>query len=222
MSLPELAALKKMPVPANPKIYHIVHVDNLASIVADGCLLPDSVMVKRSGAAVIGNNEIKADRLRLPVDCHAGTCVGEYVPFYLCPRSVMLHVILKRNHPNVAYKDGQGPVVHLEADMREVVDWAAANKRRWAFTDINAANRAADFYSDLAKLDRLSWDAISTKQWVSCRDHKMAEFLMHRSFPWELVKGIGVYSEKIGARAIAAFGKAAHRPQVKVKQDWYY
>lgn len=30
-----------MPVPANPKIYHITHVDNLASIVADGCVWPD-------------------------------------------------------------------------------------------------------------------------------------------------------------------------------------
>jgi hypothetical protein len=86
-----------MSVPDRPKIYHIVHVDNLASIVADGCLWPDAVMVKRQGGAVIGNNEIKADRLRLPVDCHAGTCVGDYVPFYLCPRSVMLYVISKRN-----------------------------------------------------------------------------------------------------------------------------
>ncbi len=73
-----------MPVPANPKIYHIVHVNNLASIVADGFLWPDSVMAKRADAAVIGNNEIKTDRLRLPVDCHGGTCVGDYVPFYLC------------------------------------------------------------------------------------------------------------------------------------------
>lgn len=211
-----------MPVPATPKIYHIVHVDNLASIVADGCLWPDSVMARRAGGAVIGNNEIKADRLHLPVECHANTCVGDYVPFYLCPRSVMLYVISRRNHPNVAYKDGQGPVVHLIADMNEVVDWADANKRRWAFTDINAANRAADFYNDLASLNRLNWDAIGMKQWVSCRDHKMAEFLVHQSFPWELVKGIGVYSEEIGTRANKAFGGSTHRPPVKIKKDWYY
>ena len=211
-----------VPVPARPKIYHIAHVDNLASIIEDGCLWPDSVMVERSGAAVIGNSEIKLDRLRLPVDCHAGTHVGDYVPFYFCPRSVMLYVISKRNHPNVAYKDGQGPVVHLMSDVREVVDWAAANGRRWAFTDINAANRAADFYDDLLKLVKLDWEAIAAAKWVSCRDHKMAEFLMHQGFPWELVKGIGVYSEKIGAKAISAFGNAAHRPPVKVKPNWYY
>ncbi|SFD20547.1 type II toxin-antitoxin system toxin DNA ADP-ribosyl transferase DarT [Tropicimonas isoalkanivorans] len=211
-----------MPTPDRPRIYHIVHVDNLASIVGDGCLWPDSVMVKRQGAAVIGNNEIKADRLVLPVQCNPGTCVGDYVPFYLCPRSVMLYVISRRNHPNVAYKDGQGPVVHLVADMLEVVDWATANNRHWAFTDINAANRAADFYNDLSKLDQVNWDAINARNWVSCRDHKMAEFLMHESFPWELVRGIGVHSEQVGARAMAAFGTSQHRPQVKVKREWYY
>ncbi len=207
--------------PARPKIYHIVHVDNLASIVADGGLLPDSVMARRQ-ASVIGNNEIKADRLRLPVDCHPGTCVGEYVPFYLCPRSVMLYVISKRNHPNVAYREGQGPVVHLMADLHETVEWATSVGRKWAFTDINAANRAADFYRDLAQLGQLNWAAIATNQWVSCRDHKMAEFLMHEAFPWELVQGVGVLSEAVGKQAIAAFGKADHRPPVKVKREWYY
>jgi hypothetical protein len=210
------------PVPAHPKIYHIVHVDNLASIVADGCLWPDAVMVKRQGAAVIGNREIKADRLRLPVGCHDGTCVGDYVPFYFCPRSVMLYVIHRGNHPNVAYRDGQGPVVHLVADIHEVVEWASERKRKWAFTDINAANRAADFYNDLDQLAQLNWDAIVARQWASCRDHKMAEFLMHESFPWGLVRAIGAHSENIGRRALAAFGDARHRPPVKVEREWYY
>lgn len=70
-----------MPMPDRPKIYHIVHVDNLASIVTEGCLWPDSVMVQRQGGAVIGMGSIKQRRLTLPVSCHPGTCVGEYVPF---------------------------------------------------------------------------------------------------------------------------------------------
>jgi len=69
------------------------------------------------------------------------------------------------------------------ADLKEVVAWADRQRQQWAFTDINAANRAADFYNDLNSLDRLNWDAIGTSNWTSCRDHKMAEFLMHGSFP---------------------------------------
>jgi hypothetical protein len=73
-----------MAVPAQPKIYHIVHVDNLASIIADGCLWSDAVMVQRQGGTVIGMNSIKQRRLRLPVTCHAGFTVGQFVPFYFC------------------------------------------------------------------------------------------------------------------------------------------
>lgn len=211
-----------MPVPAQPKIYHIVHVDNLASIVADGCLWPDSVMAQRQGAAVIGNNQIKADRLLLPVSCNAGTTVGQHVPFYFCPRSVMLYVISKQNHPNVAYQAGQGPVIHLEADLNEVVAWANAQPLKWAFTDINAANRAADFYNNLNDLGKLDWDAIAAVSWVRRRDHKMAEFLLHERFPWTLVRRVGVHSQPMAQRVADAMQGAAHRPPVEIKREWYY
>jgi hypothetical protein len=49
------------------------------------------------------------------VKCHPGTCVGEYVPFYFCPRSVMLYVINKGNHLDLQFRDGQSGIVHLEA-----------------------------------------------------------------------------------------------------------
>ena len=52
------------PPPANPKLYHIVHVDKLASIVADGRLLCDAVMAPRANAGtVIGMTDIKTRRL---------------------------------------------------------------------------------------------------------------------------------------------------------------
>ena len=63
-----------MPPPAQPKIYHIVHVDRLASIVSDGCLWCDAVMVRRQGTGTtIGMNNIKYRRLNeLTLDSHPG------------------------------------------------------------------------------------------------------------------------------------------------------
>jgi hypothetical protein len=46
------------------------------------------------------------------------------VPFYFCPRSLMLFVIYRQNHPDLAYRDGQEPIVHQEADLHEVVNRA--------------------------------------------------------------------------------------------------
>ncbi len=88
--------------PTQPKIYHITHVDNLSSIVADGGLLSDAVIISQGGpSASIGMKAIKQRRLGLPVHCHPGDCVGHYVPFYSCPRSIMLFVLYRGNHQDL-------------------------------------------------------------------------------------------------------------------------
>ena len=93
--------------PARAKVYHIVHLDRLASVIADGCLWRDAVMVGRAGDGTkIGMGSIKARRLSLPVDCHPGDKGGDYVPFYFCPRSIMLYVIHCANHPELVYRGG--------------------------------------------------------------------------------------------------------------------
>lgn len=97
-----------MAAPADPRIYHITHVDNLPGIIADGGLVSDAEIIARGGSAmVIGMSEIKRRRVeRLPVPCHSGTKVGDYVPFYFCPRSIMLYVIHQANHTELSYRGG--------------------------------------------------------------------------------------------------------------------
>lgn len=213
-----------MPIPDRPKIYHIVHVDNLASIVADGCLWSDAAMVQRQGGTVIGMGSIKQRRLTLPVSCHPGTYVGEYVPFYFCPRSIMLYVIHCANHPELAYQGGQQPIVHLEADMYDVARWADENARRWAFSLSNAGAVYTQFRSELAQLDEINWDAVTARHFkpADVKEAKQAEFLVQQSFPWHLVDRIGVHSQGIAQRVYIAMNGASHRPLVEIRRDWYY
>jgi len=105
-----------MAVPTQPKIYHICHVDRLPSIIVSAGLLSDAVLLNQAlPGTVIGMNHIKQRRLQLELDSHPGLHVGECVPFYFCPRSVMLFLI-SRGHQDLAYNGGQGPIVHLQAD----------------------------------------------------------------------------------------------------------
>ena len=212
-----------MPVPANPKIYHIVHVDNLASIVASGGLLSDAMMAGRTGGTVIGMSGIKARRLNeLHLSCHPAVRVGQCVPFYFCSRSVMLYLIHRRNE-ELTYKGGQEPIVHLEADMRATIDWAQANGKRWAFTLSNAGARYFEDRSDLAHLGDINWDSVRATQWAGApKEGKQAEFLIEQSFPWHLVERIGVHSQPIVPRIATAMQGAAHRPALEIKRDWYY
>lgn len=107
-------------------IYHIVHIDRLPSIMADGHLWCDTAMERRSAAnegTSIGMSEVKDRRRNNVLSSHSDLTVGDCVPFYFCPRSVMLYVIFKRNHPSMSYTDGQRPIVHLEADLHATVAW---------------------------------------------------------------------------------------------------
>ncbi len=218
-----------MPVPAQPKIYHIVHVDNLASIVADGCLWPDAVMVQRQlaqglGGTVIGMSSIKQRRLGLPISCHTGLRVGDCVPFYFCSRSIMLFVIHCANHPELAYRGGQQPIIHLEADLNRVVQWAAANGRRWAFSLSNAGAVYTQFRDRLDQLGEINWEAVAATDFrpADIKEAKQAEFLIQDSFPWHLVERIGVHSQGIAPRVAGAMQGAAHRPAIEIRRDWYY
>jgi hypothetical protein len=213
-----------MPVPAQPKIYHIVHVDNLASIVADGGLWSDAVMVQRRGGTIIGMGGIKRRRLGLPVSCHTGLNVGDCVPFYFCSRSIMLYVIHCANHPELAYRGGQQPIVHLEADLRQVVQWAEANGRCWAFSLSNAGAVYTQFRAGLDQLGEINWDAVAATDFrpADIKEAKQAEFLVQQSFPWHLVERVGVHSQGIVQQVSDAMRGAAHRPTIEIKRDWYY
>ena len=218
-----------MLVPTQPKAYHIVHVDRLASIVSDGYLWSDAGMEQtRATGTAIGIGSIKRRRLTNMLNSHGDLHVGDCVPFYFCPRSVMLYVIHMSNHPELEYRGGQESIVHLEADLRRSVAWANHNHRRWAFTSSNAGSYYFEDYSDLNELNKINWDAVDASKWSgigvdqSVKEDKQAEFLVEDSFPWALVSRIGIMSQRIYPKVQNALQEALHRPRIEIKRDWYY
>ncbi|WP_031434357.1 type II toxin-antitoxin system toxin DNA ADP-ribosyl transferase DarT [Methylomarinum vadi] len=213
-----------MIVPAQPKIYHIVHMDRLEAIIASGGLLSDAQIVSYNATGTtIGMNSIKQRRLQeLTLDNYPDLHVGECVPFYFCPRSIMLYLIHQANHPELAYRGGQAKILHLQADLYASVEWARQHQRRWVFTLSNAGSYYFEDRCDLAQLDELDWQAIQTKQWQSCKEGKQAEFLMELSFPWQLVECIGVYSHSTYQQVMNILQEANHRPTTTIKPEWYY
>ena len=213
-----------MVTPANPKIYHIVHVDRLASIAQHGIFSDAAVRQAQGLGTVIGMGTIKDRRLQLPVSCHAGTMVGDYVPFYFCSRSIMLYVIHCANHPELAYRGGQTPIVHLEAELHEVVAWANGAGIRWAFTSANAGAYYTPFFNAIDDLDGLNWEGIVARDFRSSdvKEAKQSEFLVHHSFPWHLVRRIGVINLAAANQVHAVTAALDHRPPIEIQQSWYY
>jgi ssDNA thymidine ADP-ribosyltransferase, DarT len=211
-------------IPSPIKIYHIVHVDRLPSIVANDCLWCDAVAVTRVSAGTsIGMNAIKQRRLsELNLNSYPDLHVGDCVPFYFCPRSVMLYVIHQANNPELAYRGGQGLILHFESDLNKVVAWAEAQSVRWAFTLSNAGSSFFEDRNDLASLSEIDWDAIQASDWRMHKEGKQAEFLLEQRFPWHLIERIGVNNHEIYQQVVNALPTNKHRPNVEIRTDWYY
>lgn len=216
-------------VPVNQKIYHITPVDNLPAIISAGELRSDALMVAAGGPAVtIGMGKLKLRRLdELSISCLGGVMVGACVPFYFCPRSVMLYLIHMRS-PEVAYKGGQVAIVHLEADLGEVLAWATREHRPWAFSLSNAAARYSEFRSRADQLNDVDWQAVRMTNWRNVKERKQAEFLVVDTFPLSLFRVVGVQSSQIAERVTRLLdlaeteGLLSTRPLVQYRPTWYY
>ena len=150
----------------NINLFHIVHVSRLPSIISRGKLLSDK-LVKSQGitGTQIGNQIIKDKRATKQLSSYPKLCVGDCVPFYFCPRSIMLYVISKKNNPYLTYIGGQDEIIHLRLDMDSCIDWADQNGLKWVFTDSNAGNGYFNDYNQLCKLNQINWTAVHARQW---------------------------------------------------------
>jgi len=213
-------------VPIHPKIFHITHLRNLPQIVDARRLWSDAKRIeKKLDCDVVGMSHIKRRRLEeIEVDCHPDTHVGDYVPFYFCPRSIMLYILHMGNHPDLNYRGGQRPIVHLQADLHAVVEWADRKERQWAYSDRNAGGFLANFYTGLDHLGEVNWAAVDSTDFrdMVIKEGRQAEFLVYGLFPWRLVERIGVCDERVADEVRQAIASAEHQPPVAVERDWYY
>lgn len=216
-------------VPDKVRIYHIVHLDRLPSIIADGFLWSDVETRKRqSPGTTVGMQEIKDRRLVSRLTSHPGLTVGSCVPFYFCPRSVMLYLLHKGNHDGVTYRGGQHQIVHLVAEVPTSVAWADGEGLRRAFTLSNAGSGYFEDRADLADLSQINWAAVNAQKWSGngvsrdIKEGEQAEFLVEQQFPWHLLIGIGVFSQAQGEHVTRLTTGLSHKPQIKVLRDWYY
>ena len=198
-------------------IYHITDVENLPSILAAGGLWSDVRMAQQQPATVIGYGHIKERRMKeIRVPCCENRFVGEFVPFYFCPRSPMLYTL---NRGNTGRPEGcQRTVVHLVSTVKVGI----AQGRAWAVSDGNAGASYTSFYSTLEAISDLDWTAIRARDWRRCTHQKAAEFLVADSFPWTGIHHIGCHNATVAGQVSALLQDQAHQPLVNVQPSWYY
>lgn len=205
------------------RIYRITHIENLRQILEQGGIWCGNEMSRQNLPYVrIGNRDLTLKRSEREVTCCEGGNLNDYVPFYFCPRSVMLYLIHKRHEST--YGGGQEPVIHLISSVEEI----QRSSIPCLFTDKQAYGRYANQIDVLNRLSELDWDAIKSNDWgyqekvPDRRERKMAEFLAYRFVPWELIAGIGVYNKRYKDQAEQILATHMDRTKVQVMTAWYY
>lgn len=203
-------------------IYHITDITNLPRIIASGGLLSDRALASANGTVQhteIGYGHIKSRRMFVyRVGCCEGApFVGDFVPFYYCPRSVMLYTI---NAGNTGRPIGcQKDIVHLVT----TVDMALQGASDWAVSDGNAGAGHTAFQRDLNAIGGLDWSAIRATSWSGRTHQKAAEFLVKDRVPWSAIREIACHNVQTAELVRPMLlGHSGPQPQVTTKPNWYY
>jgi hypothetical protein len=215
--------------PGNPEpwskgevpVYHITHVDNLASIVQSGEICCDNACVANGHSRVsIAYADLKDQRAGVAVESARGGTLADYVPFYYAPRSPMLYVSYTNYVPD--YSGGQEPIVHLVFCLQDLAGSC------FAMTDGHPISPLSRQFDSLDGLEAIDWPLMYETFWADTDDdgdrkrRRQAEFLAYSSVPIASVKLIGVMTKDIGERAAAALANLADPPPIIVREDWYY
>ena len=204
-------------------IYHITHVDNLATIVAKGGLLCDRRVADHGLAKVgIAHQHIKKRRATRQVPIGPRGTLEDYVPFYFAPRSPML-LSIHRGYVE-GYTGGQRSVVHLVSSVKRIV----AAGLPFVFADGHAEMALSEFFDDLDDLTKVDWRIMAETYWTDTDEdgdrkrRRQAEFFVDQFVPWSLVAKIGVLDRRMVDHVVEVVGAGADKPFVSVDPGWYY
>lgn len=201
-------------------IFHITDFRNLRQIIASGEILSKAEIERRKTSYKnIAYDGLQATTI---VPCGPGGVLHDYVPFYFAPRSPMLLAIHKGLIEG--YTHGQESIIYL-VSTAQIVDQA---NRKFAFTDGHGIMTITDFFDDLRNLEQVDWAIMKEKYWANTEEdgdrkrRRQAEFLIHASCPWNLIKDIVVIDKQTAEAVLELVSEADHKPHVGVRPNWYY
>lgn len=214
-----------MSVPSPTPIVRLIHVDNLDVCLRRGGLhAPNHAPSDGLTYRTIHSVQIQAKRQVKRIHCGPRGTIHDYVSFYFGYLSPMMFQLKTGQIPG--YSDGQEPLIYLVTTAQAVRDAGVG----YAFSDGHGIAAFTNWFDDLADLDKVDWGMVEQRYWSDNVDdpdrqrRKQAEFLVHRSCDWELIREIAVINATMKARVEAIFVHSAEslRRPVVVRNDWYY
>ncbi len=170
----------------------------------------------------IGNAELIEKRTTHTVPIPPGGSLGDYVPFYFTPWSIMLYNI-KTGYNGVPRLDNREVVIMVSSLHR-----LSQLRRQFVFTNSHAYGAEAEFFSDLKDLDQIDWALLRSKNFKNDpedpgkKGRYQAEALVHRHLPVEALLGIACYDADVQARLNGFAQPAKVNVSIQALPNWYF
>lgn len=206
--------------PDKALIWRIVHRDNVLWTLDNGLHCGNS-SVKCPTWVHIGNLELIVKRSTYPVPVAPGGCLNDYVPFYFTPFSVMMRNI------NTGWGVKQRPneeIVILVSSMWRLQQLGVP----FLFTDSHAFNTWANFYSDLADLDKIDWPLLQRRDFRRDPENPakferyQAEALVFQHLPIQGILGIVCYTDVLRQQLEREVQSRGLAIPIHARTEWYF
>ena len=209
-----------MAVPATIWLYRITHRDNLAHILEHGICQKNHPDANPEYKA-IGHKEIIGKRTDHPVKIDGYGHIGDYVPFYFTPASIMLYNIL------TGYGVPKIPPSEIIFILSSVAAITAGNQR-YFFTDGQANTHISRHLHVLQDLNKVDWAVIKSgdfKKSIHDIDRPrryQAEFLVNGHVPVNCIEAIATYNESSATFAKKELARTDLLTPVYIKKSFYF
>lgn len=172
--------------------YRVTHIDNLPMILQHG-LVSSRHPKANSGFTSIGNPEIIGKRSEESVRIAGYETMGDYIPFYFTPRSIMLYNIVTGHRAPVVPKRNAKELVVIRCRIEDL-----AGLPQFFFTDGQGNDSVTKHYNDLEESDKVDWASIHASRFDKNDSdfdrprRYQAEFLVHGEVPVSHIESLHV------------------------------
>jgi len=207
--------------PERALIFRITHRDNLPWILRNGFHCWNSNRFDPNFVS-IGNPSLISDRRHVGVPIPPGGTLSDYIPFYFTPLSVML-LNIKTGHRGIQQRRND-EIAILVCSLPKLDDAGI----KFVFTDRHARLATAEFFGDVADLDRIDWKILQNRDFsrdnndLGKMERYQAETLVHRHLPIDSLLAIACYNSMERNRVDALVQGAGLGLNVISRPGWYF
>ncbi|MCC5806193.1 MAG: DUF4433 domain-containing protein [Opitutales bacterium] len=207
--------------PDKALIFRITHIRNIPWILQNGVHCRNSTVFDPNYVE-IGNPELIRRRQERPVPVAPGGTLSDYVPFYFTPFSIMLYNI-KTGYGGIR-KVPNEEIVILVSSLRRVHELGI----HFVFTDGHAYSLTANYFNDLASLDRVDWPLLQARDFrhdpddPGKKERYQAEALVYQKLPISAVLGMGCHSKSANEWLKSRLVEANLELDIVIRPGWYF